>query len=192
MHPRQRRERLSGPRQWSAPRRHESHPFRRNEQWYEHSQRCNAEVSRCLGGGRSEPAVKRKSWMLAGAGVVVALTAIGVLVMSGSKQVARAAQQPPVNTVKVVRGELSAMVSQGGILTYRARSDGSPYAVVTQARGTYTKLPAAGQVIHQGQVLFRVNDRPVVLLYGSTPAYRTLSAGAAGPEVGELNADLGA
>jgi peptidoglycan hydrolase-like protein with peptidoglycan-binding domain len=32
----------------------------------------------------------------------------------------------------------------------------------------------------------------VVLLYGSTPAYRTLSAGARGPDVAELNADLNA
>jgi hypothetical protein len=39
-------------------------------------------------------------------------------------------------------------------------------------------------------VLDRVNDSPVVLLYGSTPAYRTLSAGATGPDVVELNADL--
>ena len=39
-------------------------------------------------------------------------------------------------------------------------------------------------------MLYRVNDRPVVLLYGSTPAYRTLSAGASGPDVAELNADL--
>jgi peptidoglycan hydrolase-like protein with peptidoglycan-binding domain len=30
----------------------------------------------------------------------------------------------------------------------------------------------------------------VVLLYGSTPAYRTLSAGASGPDVAELNTDL--
>ena len=39
-------------------------------------------------------------------------------------------------------------------------------------------------------MLYRVNDRPVVLLHGSTPAYRTLSAGASGPDVAELNADL--
>ena len=33
------------------------------------------------------------------------------------------------------------MVSLDGTLTYRARSDGSPYAVINQARGIYTKLP---------------------------------------------------
>ena len=51
-----------------------------------------------------------------------------------------------------------------GILTYQARPDGSPYSVINQAQGTYTGLPAAGRVIDQGHALYRVNDRPVVLL----------------------------
>jgi hypothetical protein len=110
--------------------------------------------------------------------------------MSSGKQATAAARQLPVGTAEVERRTLSAMVSQAGTLTYRARSDGSPYSVISQARGTYTKLPAAGQVIRQGHVLYRVDDRPVVLLHGSTPAYRTLSAGATGPDVAELNADL--
>ena len=62
--------------------------------------------------------------------------------------------------------------------------------MINQAHGTYTQLPTLGQVIRQGHALYRVNDSPVVLLYGSTPAYRTLSAGATGPDVAELNADL--
>jgi hypothetical protein len=114
----------------------------------------------------------------------------GVLVMSGARQEALAAQQAPVHTAQVQKRTLSAMVSQAGILTYRARSDDSPYSVINQARGTYTKLPAAGQVISLGHVLYRVNDRPLVLLRGSTPAYRTLSASATGADVAELNADL--
>ena len=135
--------------------------------------------------------MRRKTWALAvGAAVAVVLVAGGVVVMSGAKQQARAAQQPPVNTVKVERRELSAMVSQAGILTYGAQADGSPYLVINQARGTYTKLPTVGEVISEGEVLYRVNDSPVVLLHGSTPAYRTLQVGAAGPDVAELNADL--
>jgi hypothetical protein len=90
----------------------------------------------------------------------------------------------------VERRTLSAIVSEPGTLTYRARPDGSPYSVINQAGGVYTQLPAAGQVIAQGRVLYRVNDSPVVLLYGSTPAYQTLSAGTSGPDVAELNADL--
>jgi hypothetical protein len=139
--------------------------------------------------------VRRKTWTLAAAtaaaAVVVGGVVVGgVVVTSGAKQQAVAAQQSPVNTVKVERRELSATVSEAGTLTYRARSDGSPYSVINQARGIYTRLPAAGQVVSQGQGLYRVNDRPVVLLRGATPAYRTLSAGASGPDVAELNADL--
>jgi Putative peptidoglycan binding domain len=135
--------------------------------------------------------VNRKTWVLGGAVVLVAVIATsGVVVMSSEKQAAPAAQEPPVSTAKVEKGRLSAMVSQNGTLTYQAQSDGSPYSVINQAQGTYTKLPALGQVISQGQVLYRVNDSPVVLLYGSAPAYRTLSAGATGADVAELNADL--
>jgi HlyD family secretion protein len=47
-----------------------------------------------------------------------------------------------------------------------------------------------GQVVSQGQRLFSVNGSPVVLLYGSVPAWRSLSRGLSGPDVAELNADL--
>jgi hypothetical protein len=133
----------------------------------------------------------RKIWALATAAVLAgaAITG-GVLAISGGKQAVAAAPPLPVDTTRVEKRTLSAMISQGGILTYRARSDGSPYSVINQARGAYTQLPTLGQVIRQGHPLYRVNNRPVALLYGSTPAYRTLSAGATGPDVAELNADL--
>jgi hypothetical protein len=135
--------------------------------------------------------VKRKTWVLAGAVVVVAVIATGgVLVLSSPKQAAAAAPQSSANTATIDERALSAMVSEAGILTFRARPDGSPYSVIDQAQGTYTALPGLGRVITQGHVLYRVNDRPVVLLQGWTPAYRTLSEGAAGPDVAELNADL--
>jgi hypothetical protein len=135
--------------------------------------------------------MRRKTWALGAAAALAAVTVTGVvLAMSGTKQQALAVQQTPTNTAQVERRTLSAMVSQGGILTYRARSDGSPYAVINQAQGTYTELPGLGRVISQGHVLYRVNDRPVLLLRGSTPAYRTLSAGVSGPDVAQLNADL--
>jgi hypothetical protein len=129
--------------------------------------------------------------MSAGAAVLVAVTATGgVVVRSSAQQATPAAPAPSTSTAKVENGRLSAMVSVDGTLTYRAQSDGSPYSVINQAPGTYTQLPTVGQVISQGQVLYRVNDSPVVLLYGPTPAYRTLSAGATGADVAELDADL--
>jgi hypothetical protein len=69
------------------------------------------------------------------------------------------------------------------------------YGVVNQAQGTVTALPSVGQVVSQGQVLYQVSGSAVLLLYGSTPAYRSLSEGASasdvtGPDVTQLNADL--
>jgi hypothetical protein len=69
------------------------------------------------------------------------------------------------------------------------------YTVLGQVPGTATWLPKIGTVIGNGQVLFRVDQAPVVLLYGSTPAYRTLAEGATaadvtGADVAQLNHDL--
>jgi multidrug efflux pump subunit AcrA (membrane-fusion protein) len=133
----------------------------------------------------------RNHRVLSGAVVLVAVTAIGgVVAVSSAKQASPAGREPPVNTATVERGKLSDMVSQYGILTYRARSDGSPYAVINRARGIYTKLPDAGDEVDCGDVLYRVDDEPVLLLCGSTPAYRSLSEGDHGPDVTELNANL--
>jgi hypothetical protein len=133
----------------------------------------------------------RNRRMLTGAAVLVAVTAIGgVVAMSDAEQATPTARYPPVNTTTVERGKLSAMVSQYGILTYRARPDGSPYAVINRARGTYTELPDAGDKVDCGDVLYRVDDKPVLLLCGSTPAYRSLSQGERGSDVAELNTNL--
>ena len=135
--------------------------------------------------------MKQKTWVLAGATVLaIAIATGGVVVMSSGKQATSAAQEPASSTVKVEQRELSAMASLSGTLTYQAGPGGLPYSVINQAIGTYTEVPVPGQVISQGQVLYQVNDSPVVLLYGSTPAYRSLSAGASGADVAELNADL--
>lgn len=134
--------------------------------------------------------MKRKTWALAGAATLVVGIAAVVIATSGGNHAASAAQHSAVSTAKVERRDLSATVSEDGTLTYRAQADGSPYSVINQAHGTYTELPAIGRVVRQGQVLYRVDASPVVLLYGSTPAYRTLSAGMTGPDVAELNADL--
>jgi peptidoglycan hydrolase-like protein with peptidoglycan-binding domain len=113
-----------------------------------------------------------------------------MVVGSGAEQAAPAPQGPVANAVKVQKGTLSAMVSQAGTLTYRARSDGSPYAVINQARGVYTSLPEDEDKIACGGVLYRVDDRPVVLLCGTLPAYRALHVGDRGRDVRQLNRNL--
>ena len=135
--------------------------------------------------------MKRKTWMLVGAAVLVAITVTGrIAVMSSAKQATPAAVRSPANTVKVKKGKLSDLVSVNGTLTYRARSDGSPYAVINQARGTYTELPDAGDKVDCGDVFYRVDDDPVLLLCGTVPAYRGLHIGDVGRDVHQLNRNL--
>ena len=88
------------------------------------------------------------------------------------------------------KGTLSDMVSLDGTLTHRARADGSPYLAINQARGTYTRLPEVGDRVGCGDVLYRVDDRAVLLLCGSVPAYRDLRTGDHGRDVRQLNQNL--
>ena len=133
--------------------------------------------------------MRRKTWALSGAAVLVAVTG-AVVVMFGAEEATPAAQEPPANTVQVERGNLSAMVSLDGILTYRARADGSPYSAINQARGIYTELPDVGDEVDCGDVLYRVDDDPVLLLCGTVPAYRNLDFGDVGKDVRQLNRNL--
>ena len=91
----------------------------------------------------------------------------------------------PTSLYTVTRQDLSSQTQVPATLGYAGS-----FSVVNQAQGTVTVLPAVGQVVSQGQVLYQVSGAPVVLLYGSTPAYRTLSSGLTGPDVEELNHDL--
>jgi hypothetical protein len=133
--------------------------------------------------------VTRKRWALAAAALLVAATC-GVVAMSGADHPTAAARALAADTVKVQKGELSAMVSAGGTLTYRARSDGSPYLRDQPGSRVYTSLPDSGDKVGCGDVLYRVDDRPVVLLCGTVPAYRALHVGLKGRDVRQLNRNL--
>jgi putative peptidoglycan binding protein len=132
--------------------------------------------------------------VLTGASVTVIATcvALALRTASGASQphpaIAAGAAGTAIATVR--RTALSSQLNGTGVLQYAAQRNGSPYTVVNQARGVLTALPSPGQVIRQGQVLYRVAGQPVVLLDGSTPAYRTLTKGDTGPDVRQLNADL--
>jgi len=133
--------------------------------------------------------VKRKTWVLAGAAVLVVVAVIGG-VLSGADHTTGDAQAAQANTAQVEQGKLSAVVSQNGTLTYRARPDGSPFSAINHARGTYTELPEVGDKVDCGGVLYRVDDKPVLLLCGTVPAYRALHDADAGQDVRQLNRNL--
>jgi len=134
--------------------------------------------------------VRRRTWALGAAVVIAAAAVTGGVIAVSSPTTVPAPTEPPATTATVERGKLSDMVSQYGILTFRARADGSPYTVVNQARGIFTELPGEGDKVACGDVLYRVDQNPVLLLCGTVPAYRTLHRGDVGNDVRQLNVNL--
>jgi hypothetical protein len=131
----------------------------------------------------------RFRWVAAGAVLVLAAGGVaawqaGAFSRGSSSGGGQGAAAP--STQPVVRADLSVQTSVDGTLGY----SGS-YTVDGQSRGALTWLPSIGQVIRQGQVLYRTElTNPVVLLYGSLPDFRTLEEGVTGADVTQLNHDL--
>jgi hypothetical protein len=93
---------------------------------------------------------------------------------------------PAPATAAVARENITATTPVNATLGYAGS-----YPVTGRGGGTLTWLPSAGQVISQGQALYKTgNGSPVVLLYGSVPDWRTLDEGVTGADVTQLNHDL--
>jgi peptidoglycan hydrolase-like protein with peptidoglycan-binding domain len=74
-------------------------------------------------------------------------------------------------------------------------STGETSASATAGGGsmTVTSLAQAGSVVRRGGTLYRLDSLPIVLMYGSTPAYRDLQLGVSdGRDVRQLEANLAA
>ncbi|HEX3711823.1 MAG TPA: hypothetical protein VHV09_03435 [Trebonia sp.] len=131
-----------------------------------------------------------RRWVAVGIVIVVAAGAVsawraGVFSQSASSGTGSPGAPPPA-TRSVTRQDLSATTPVTATLGYAGS-----YAVTGQGSATLTWLPSAGQVIRQGQALYRTgNDSPVVLLYGSVPDWRALDEGLTGQDVSQLNHDL--
>jgi len=142
------------------------------------------------------PRRHRRRKVIVTAAIVIALGAGGIV----GDRIYAANQRPAASgvrdngaataTVPVSRRTLSSQQSVAGTLGYAGS-----YTILGQGGGTVTWLPSAGQVIRQGQELYGLNGSPVILLYGSIPAYRTLAEGktaadVTGADVRQLNRDL--
>jgi hypothetical protein len=122
--------------------------------------------------------------VVAAAGVAVAVT--GPFAGAGHAGGGAAASGHPTSLSTIARRLLQSQTNVSATLGYAGS-----YTVTGHGGGTITWLPAAGRVIGQGQVLYRVNNgTPVVLLYGRVPAWRALSVGMTGADVRQLNHNL--
>jgi len=145
-----------------------------------------AEVLAAAGANRSRG---RGRWLALGIVVVVAAGVVAgwrAGVISPAATSGTGQQGAPPTTRAVVLRDLAATMPVTATLGYAGS-----YTVTGQGGGTLTWLPSAGQVIGQGQALYKTgNGSPVVLLYGSVPAWRALGEGITGADVSQLNRDL--
>lgn len=126
-----------------------------------------------------------------------ALLGLAVLAAGGvfwSRSASGGAAPPATTTgvayASVQQGSLDGQVSLTGTLSYAKQVDGSDYPIINHVAGTYTQLPLAGQVVKCGQILYWIDDQPVLLLCGSRPFYRDLYEGEDGWDVAMLNKNL--
>ncbi|WP_433130519.1 peptidoglycan-binding protein [Micromonospora sp. CA-240977] len=117
-------------------------------------------------GGRRT--TRRTALVVAVVTVVVAV-GVGVLALRDETRDDVANAPPPLTTTKVTRADLSDSRSLGGALGF-----GPERLVKGAGEGVVTRLPKVGDTVARGKPLYWVDDRPVPVLFGGTPLFRTL------------------
>jgi peptidoglycan hydrolase-like protein with peptidoglycan-binding domain len=129
---------------------------------------------------------RRRLLLVLGLVAAALIGGIVAVVVRGGSTAPVSPAPPPVATATVQRTDLRTTVLTEGTLGYAASAP-----VVNRLSGTYTELAPAGSSIGFGQVLYRVDDQPVVLFQGAIPAWRPFVAGMSdGPDVSQLQSDL--
>lgn len=160
------------------------------------------------GDGRRRRPLRASLITLAALTVVAAggVGATGVLGGDGGES-AEAAPSRPAKSATVEKTTLTRSETVDGALGYGEATTvqapatrGSGESGTTGAgtgtqggdTGTVTWLPDVGDKIERGESVYSADERKAVLLYGSTPLYRTLGVGSEGKDVTMLERNLAA
>lgn len=129
-------------------------------------------------------------------GLALAIVGAGALIGSGAwLGLGAHAASAPSDPLASASGTTTALISRRDLVN-RERLDGSlgflesGQRIVNQAPGTITALDQPGTVVSPGQALYEVDGEPVILFYGTRPAWRTLAIGAQGADVKQLEENL--
>ena len=128
--------------------------------------------------------------LVAGAAGVVAVGGGTAAFTVLSSEDGHAAPKPTASytTAEITRGDLVDTTSVSGTLTYN-----DSRSLSCGANGIVTWAPAVGGTVSRGQTLLKVGNKPVTLMYGTLPVYRTLQSGVSkGPDVRQLERNLAA
>jgi multidrug efflux system membrane fusion protein len=134
-----------------------------------------------------EPMRRRARAVATGGAVAIALGAAAVAAVGvggGPSGTHGAADLPPA-TAPVTRQTMVDTDEVAGELGY-----GATTTLAGRIPGVVTAVPLAGDVVTRGRAVYRVDNTPVVLLYGAVTAYRTLAPGTTGPDVRQLEDNL--
>ncbi|MFG1706324.1 efflux RND transporter periplasmic adaptor subunit [Nonomuraea sp. M3C6] len=133
--------------------------------------------------GRGKVAAGLLVVVAAAAGGLVAVNSAGLL--DGNAGPTQSASALPPATTPVTKQTLNDTRDADGELGY-----GPVTTAVSRQPGTITWLPDSGAQITRGKSLYRVDNKPVMLMYGSPPAYRDLKIGTEGKDVENLERNL--
>ncbi|HYW26932.1 MAG TPA: peptidoglycan-binding domain-containing protein [Terriglobales bacterium] len=130
----------------------------------------------------------------AAAGQLAVSQAQAAVTAAGSNPTALAAAQQQLATAQQraeqAQHQADAQLAAARVATQNAQAALQMAQSSARLDGSVTWLPAPGAVVQQGQTLYAVAGRPVVVLNGAVPAYRELAPGASGDDVRQLERDL--
>ncbi|WP_405490084.1 peptidoglycan-binding protein [Streptomyces sp. NBC_00096] len=160
---------------------------------------------------------KRGKWLLGSLAAVLAVSGGGYAVVAqagtdGKEEKEQRAGGLPGATAPVTRGDLSSGLRVDGTLGYakeqKLNAAGAGGGGIGGAGGsgtggagtggsgsgsgsaTLTWVAAAGSSVERDGKLYEVNGKPVRLMYGTTPVYRTMKTGDKGEDVKQLKRNL--
>jgi peptidoglycan hydrolase-like protein with peptidoglycan-binding domain len=141
---------------------------------------------------------RRRRWAIAVVAVAVASAVGGAIVGSRLQSPADAAndRRPPRAsriTVGVESRTLSATLTLAGDISFAEPTPIALAGSVGIAEGetaVVTRPPVLDAAVAEGDVLLEVSGRPVIVLTGELPMYRSIGPGASGSDVAQLEAAL--
>ncbi|MFB2586694.1 peptidoglycan-binding protein [Herbiconiux liukaitaii] len=136
----------------------------------------------------NRPRRPRRTIVVAALGIVAVAAVAAALLVRGtaSDEQSTAPAASTMSTVPVTTGDMVSATNARGTLHF---SNENP--LPAGPSGIVTALPDAGSVIAPGGVLYEIDDRPVLLLRGSVPAWRSFEIGMSdGDDVLQLEQNL--
>jgi peptidoglycan hydrolase-like protein with peptidoglycan-binding domain len=119
------------------------------------------------------------------AALATAAVAAAALGIGGGQESPASERMPSTSTAPVTRATLVQSEEVNGTLGF-----GPPVPVTANQGAVVTWLPVPGSIVARGQTVYRTDNLPVVLFYGSLPLYRPLRTGDTGADVREVESNL--